>query len=225
MKGAVNGSRDLVARAGVNRVAESSAPALRSRCRLLEPKIGQNRSLIDVGGDLFSTALSGDVLRADQRRAATVAGETDEVLGDQGHRSPRTLLPWGVRSRVDDDLTHHSPSGVVRVAACDEKPCERLGHPDRSWLAAVLVEMSQCRAHLTAVIDRSSELTSGPSRLAGFLVHPSTVLDRGGHSSTPRQRYGATGLRTQGSAGMPPALRAVPSCSSARIASELTGLE
>jgi hypothetical protein len=36
--------------------------------------------LIDVNGDLFSTALRGDMLGAHQRRSATITGKADEIV-------------------------------------------------------------------------------------------------------------------------------------------------
>jgi hypothetical protein len=36
--------------------------------------------LIDVYGDLFGTPLSGDMLGAHQRRAATITGKPDEIV-------------------------------------------------------------------------------------------------------------------------------------------------
>jgi hypothetical protein len=132
--------------------------------------------LIDVDRDLFGAALGGDVLSAGQLRAAAVACKADQVLCYQRHRSPRALLPRRVGRRVDDDLTDDPPARVVRIAARYKKPCERLRHPQRSWLGPVAVEMSQCGANVTAILDRAGELTRGPPRLALFIVDPSTVL-------------------------------------------------
>jgi hypothetical protein len=36
--------------------------------------------LIDVDGNLFGTALGGDVLGAHQRRPATITGKPDEIV-------------------------------------------------------------------------------------------------------------------------------------------------
>jgi hypothetical protein len=90
--------------------------------------------LIDVNGDLFDATLGGDMLSARQLRAPTIAGKADEVRGDQRHGAARALLPRRVGRRVDDYLTDDSPSRVVRVAARNEKPGERLSHPQRLGL-------------------------------------------------------------------------------------------
>lgn len=92
--------------------------------------------------DLFGATLGSDVLSARQRRAPGVARQADQILGHKRHGSPRAFLPRRVRRRVDDNLTDHSPPGVVGVAARNEKPRERLCHPERLGLRAVAVEMS-----------------------------------------------------------------------------------
>lgn len=127
-------------------------------------------------GDLLGAPLGGDVLGARQRRAPAVAGEADEVLGDQPHGSPRAFLPRRIRRRVDDNLTDDAPSGVVGVTTGHEKPGERLGDSRRPGLGAVAVEMPQRGAHTTAVLDRSGKLAWRPARLFSVSVDPSTVL-------------------------------------------------
>jgi hypothetical protein len=83
-----------------------------------------------VNSNLFGATLGGDVLSAHQRRSPLGAGKVDEILGYERYRAPRAPLPRGVGRRVDDNLPNDSPAGVVRIAAGDEKPCERLGHTD-----------------------------------------------------------------------------------------------
>ena len=92
--------------------------------------------------DLFGAPLGSDVLSARQRRAPAVAREADQILSHERHGSPRAFLPRRVRRRVDDNLTDDSPPGVVGVTARNEKPRERLCHPQRFGLRPVAVEMS-----------------------------------------------------------------------------------
>jgi hypothetical protein len=163
---------------------------------VLEPEIREHRSLINVRGDLLGAALRGDVLSARELRAATGTSQADEVTGDQWHGAPRTLLPRRVGSRVNDDLADDSPTRVMRIASRDEKPCQRLGHPDRSRLGSVAVEMPQCGPYLTAVVDRPGQLAGGRWRLAWSILDPSTVLAPGvaaidRAAATPLLRGGA----------------------------------
>jgi hypothetical protein len=126
--------------------------------------------------DLLGTALSGDVLSARQRGAPSFACKGDQVLCDQRYGPPSALLPRRVGRRVDDNLTHGPPACVVRIAARDEKPRQRLCHTDRSWLGAVPVQMAKCGAHITTVLNRDCEtarVRGGPVRL---MLDPSTVL-------------------------------------------------
>jgi hypothetical protein len=116
------------------------------------------------------------MLSARQLRPPTITGKADEILRDQRHRAPRALLPGGVGRRIDDNLTHDSPTSVVRIAARNEKPCERLGHPHSSRLGPVTVQVPQCGTHVTAVLHRPGELPGSPPRLLSFIVDPSTVL-------------------------------------------------
>ena len=75
-----------------------------------------------MDGDLFGTALRGDVLGAHQRRPATITGKPDEIVGYQRYRASRALLPGRVGRRINDDLAHHSPTRMVRIAPRDQKP-------------------------------------------------------------------------------------------------------
>lgn len=127
-------------------------------------------------GDLFGPALGSDVLGARQRRAPAVARKADQVLGDDPHGSPRAFLPRRIGRRVDDNLTHHSPAGVVRVTAGHQKSRQRLGDPRRPRLGAMAVEMPERGAHSTAVLDCPRELTGGSARLFSVIVDSLTVL-------------------------------------------------
>ncbi len=131
-----------------------------------------------MNGDLLSAALGGDMLGACQRGPATVAGKPQEILRYQRYRAPRAPLPRRVSRRIDDDLTHDSPTGMVRIAAHNEEPGERLGYPHRSGLGPVTVQVSQCGTHVPAALHGPGELPRSPPRLASFIFDPSTVLDR-----------------------------------------------
>jgi hypothetical protein len=78
--------------------------------------------LINVRGDLFGSALGGDMLSTRELRAPAVPGQADEISGYQRHRAARAFPPRRVGRRVDDDLTDGSPTRVVRVATRNEKP-------------------------------------------------------------------------------------------------------
>jgi len=75
-----------------------------------------------MDGDLFGTALRGDVLGAHQRRPATITGKPDEIVRYQRYRASRALLPGRVGRRINDDLAYHSPTRMVRIAPRNEKP-------------------------------------------------------------------------------------------------------
>ena len=121
--------------------------------------------MINVTGDLFGTTLSGYMLCARQLRSATVAREADQVLSYQRHGPPRALLPRCVGRRVHDHLTYDSPACMMRIAARYKESRERLRHPDRPGLGPVAVEMSQCGADVTPVIDCPGDLPRGRPRL------------------------------------------------------------
>jgi hypothetical protein len=53
------------------------------------------------------------VLGPGQRCAPAVAGEADEILGDQPYGSPRAFLPRRIGRRVDDNLSDDPPAGVM----------------------------------------------------------------------------------------------------------------
>jgi hypothetical protein len=145
--------------------------------------------LIYVRSDLFGAPLCGDVLGVRQLRPPTVAGECDEILGDHRHGASRTLLPRRIGRRVDDNLTDDSPTSVMRVAARDKKPRERVGHSFGSGLGCVDVEMPQRGTDVPAVVYRPSQFLRGPPRSLSSNVDSFTVLGRSGlsgGSSNPR---------------------------------------
>ena len=80
-----------------------------------------------MGGDLFGSPLSGDVLGVRQLGPPGGSGKGDEIVGDHRYSSSRALLPWRVRGRIDDDLADGAPAGVMRITTCDKKPRERVG--------------------------------------------------------------------------------------------------
>jgi hypothetical protein len=134
--------------------------------------------LVNVNGDLLGAALGGDMLGACQRRPTAIAGKPEEILRYERDRAPRAPLPRRVSRRIDDNLTHDSPTGMVRIATRDEEPGQRLGYPESSGLGTVTVEVSQCGTHVPAALYRPGKLPRSPPRLASFITHPSTVLDR-----------------------------------------------
>lgn len=95
-----------------------------------------------MNGDLFGPALGSYMLSAHQLRATAVACKADQVLGYERHGSPRAFLPRRVGTRVNHDLTDHSPSRVVGVAARNEEPSEGLRDTQRRWFGRVAVEVS-----------------------------------------------------------------------------------
>jgi hypothetical protein len=118
------------------------------------------------------------MLGACQRRPPTVAGKPDEILRYQRYRAPRAPLPRRVSRRIDDNLTHDSPTGMVRIATGDEKPGQRLRHPQSSGLGPVSVQVPQCGANIPAALHCPGELPRSPPRLASFIIDPFTVLGR-----------------------------------------------
>jgi hypothetical protein len=132
---------------------------------VLETEVGQERSLIDVTGDLFGAPLGGDVLGARELGANTLTGKAQQVTGDERYCAARAFLPRRVGGGIHDDLADDSPAGVMGVAASDEKPCERLGDTRCSGLGRVAIQMPQCGTHVAPAVHRPRELRSGPPRL------------------------------------------------------------
>lgn len=129
-----------------------------------------------MDGDLLGAALGGDVLGTRQRRAPLAAGEGHQVVGDQPHGSPRAFLPGRIGGGVHDNLTDDPPAGVVRVAASDEKPGQRLGDSGRAWLGTVAVEMPERSADTTTVLHCPGELAWGSARLFNVILDLFSVL-------------------------------------------------
>ncbi len=143
-----------------------------------EAEVGEQHGVIDVPGDLLRSTLSGHVLGACQRRASSVTGKAQQVLGDQRHGSTRALLPRRISGRIDDHLAYDPPAGVVRVTASDQEPCQCLGHGHSARFRPMVIEVPQSGAHVAAIVDRSGQRKRRPPRLACLLVDASTVLRR-----------------------------------------------
>jgi hypothetical protein len=129
-----------------------------------------------MGSDLLSATLGRDVLGLGELCASVMARKSDEILGDHRHRPSRALFPWRVGGRVDHDLTHDSPTGMVRVTTRDQEARERVGDSLGFGLGRVDVQMPQCRTYLTALLHGSGQLPRGPSRFVSFIVDTFTVL-------------------------------------------------
>lgn len=121
----------LLARPSIDRAAEGPLPSFGGHRGLRQPEVGEHRDLIDVDSDLLGAAVSGEVLSSSQRCAPTLAGKAEQIAGDQRNRPAGALLPRCVGGRVNYHLANDSPTGVVRVAARDQKPSEGLGHAGR----------------------------------------------------------------------------------------------
>jgi hypothetical protein len=175
-KRAIDRSRDLLARAGIDRARQRNAPAVGSACGAPQPQIREDHGLIDVNGDLFGAALGGDMLGARQRCPAPVTGQPDEIARYQRYRAPRALLPGRVSRRINDNLADHSPTRMVRIAPRNEKPGQRVGDPHSFRLRPVSIQVPQCGTHVPAALHRAGELPRRPPRLASFIVDLFTVL-------------------------------------------------
>ena len=131
--------------------------------------------MIDVNRDLLGAALGGDVLGAGQRRPAGVIGKPEEILRDQRHRPPRAPLPRRVSRRIDDNLTHDSPTTMVRIATRNEEPGQRLSYPYSSRLGPVTVQVPQCGTHVNG---RRRPLWQAPGRSAAALCRSTSIFHR-----------------------------------------------
>ena len=129
-----------------------------------------------MNSDLFGAPLGGDVLGVGQLRPPTVAGERDQIFGDHRYCASRTLLPWRIGCRIDDNLTDDSPTSVMRVATRNKKPRERIGQSRGSGLGCVDVEMPKRSTDVPTVIYRPSQFPRGPPRPVSLIVDTSTVL-------------------------------------------------
>jgi hypothetical protein len=133
-----------------------------------------------VGRDLLGAALCGDVLGLRQlcpsACASAVAGQADEILGHDRDGAARAFLPWCIGGRVDHDLAHDPPTGVVRVAAGNKKPSQCIGNALRFRLGRMAVEMPERVADVAAVVYRPCELASCTARSVLLFLDTSTVL-------------------------------------------------
>lgn len=129
-----------------------------------------------MGGDLFGSPLSGDVLGLRQLGPPCGSSKGDEIVGDHRHSSSRTLLPGRVRGRIDDHLADDSPAGVMGIATCDKKPRERVGDPLGLGIGRVDIEMPQRCADVATAVHRASQISCGRPRSLSRVVDQSTVL-------------------------------------------------
>jgi hypothetical protein len=132
----------LLSRAGPDGAAQRLPPSLGGCHGSFQPQAGKDRVLINVGGYLFGSTLSGDVLGARQLSPPGRCAQCNEVVGDHRHSASRALLPRRIGSRIDDHLADDPPASMMRIATCDQKPCERLGDLLGVGLVPVDVEMS-----------------------------------------------------------------------------------
>jgi hypothetical protein len=132
---------------------------------VLETQVREHRRLIYVHRDLFDPTPRRDVLSAGERGAPRGLRKADQVFRYQWHGTSRTLLPRSIGSRIDDDLTEHSPTRMVRVAARDEEPAERLGDPLCIRLRSVTIKVPERRPDPAAVVNRACQLAGSLARL------------------------------------------------------------
>jgi hypothetical protein len=109
--------------------------------------------LVHVGRDLFGSPLRGDVLGMSQLGPSGGSGQGYQIVGDYRHGSPGAFLPWRVCGGIDDDLADNPPAGVMRVATCDQKPCERLRNALGVRVRRVDAEMPQRCADVPTAVD------------------------------------------------------------------------
>jgi len=69
----VDGSGDLLARAGAHRTAQRVGPALGAHLARIQSQVGEDRGVVDMPGDLFCAALRGGVLDTDEACLASSA--------------------------------------------------------------------------------------------------------------------------------------------------------
>ena len=173
---AIDRASDLLARAGPYRGAQCHAPTIGSRHWASQSQARENRGLVYVGSDLFGSALSGDVLGLRQPSSPGGAGEGDEIVGDHRHSASRALLPWRVSSRIDHHLANGSPTGVMRIAARDQKSRKRVGDPLGVGIGCMTVQMPQRGADVATVVHYPGQFPCGPSWPVLRVVDTSTVL-------------------------------------------------
>lgn len=115
--------------------------------------------------------------------SSTVSGKRDQILRDHWDGAPRALLPGCVRGRIDHNLPHDAPAGVVGIAACDEESRECVGDSLSVRIGRMHVKMPERVADLAPVVHGSCELPGCTARSVLLFLDPSTVLTK---SSTDR---------------------------------------
>lgn len=128
-----------------------------------------------MGGDLFGSPLGGNVLGVRQLGPPGRASKGDEIVSDHRYSSSRTLLPWRVRGRIDDDLADNPPASVMGIATCDKKPRKRVGDPLGLGIGRVHIEMPQRRADVATAVHGPCEISCRPLRSVSRVVDQSTV--------------------------------------------------
>ena len=118
-----------------------------------------------MAGDLLGATYGGDVLGAEEWGATALAGQSQQVRGDPRDGPARALLPRRVSGRVNNDLTHDPPAGVMRLAAIDEEASQRLGDDWGARIGAVHVQMTQRLGDATAVLHCARDLARRAPRL------------------------------------------------------------
>src|SRR4051794_16466887 len=140
-QGSVDGPGNLLARSGAHRVAQRVSPAIGAHRTRVETQLGEDRGVVDIGGELFSATLRGGVLDAHQTRVPVFGRDPQQVLADGGDRAPCALLPRRIGRGLHDDLADDSPARVARFAARNEKPSQRVREDRAVRLRAVGIEM------------------------------------------------------------------------------------
>jgi hypothetical protein len=128
-----------------------------------------------VGGDLFGPPLSSDVLGVRQLGTPGGASKGNEIVGDHRYSSSRTLLPWRVRGRIDDDLADDPPASVMRITTRDQKTRERVGDPLGLGVGRVDIEMPQRCADVATAIHCPCQISCGPPRSVSRVVDQPTL--------------------------------------------------
>ena len=118
-----------------------------------------------MAGDLLGATDRGDVLGPEERGTAALAGQRQQVFGDQRDGPARALLPRRVSCGIHDDLTHDPPAGVMGLAAVDEKAGQRLGDDRRASIGAVYVQVTQRLGDAAAVLNCPRDLARRAPRL------------------------------------------------------------
>lgn len=169
----------MIARACLDGGAQRNAPAVGCGCAASQPETGEDCGLVYVGGDLFGSPLSGDVLGVTELRPSGGSSEGDEIVSDHRYSSSRAFLPRRVCGGLDDDLADDAPARVMRIATCDQKPCERVRDALGVGVRRVDIEMSQrCTDVPTAVHCRGQVPCCGPGSVSRVVDQPTVAAAR-----------------------------------------------